>query len=206
MKWSVLRFIWYRHAGERHAARPRTRRRATVAIMSSSRVVREQSPQPRLIIFPSRAKIGLVAVGALVFVAIGVALILVGEVPTVLAGTASVLFFGVAGAYALRRLAKPTPSVIVDATGVTDNGSAAAAGFLPWHEIVAIRRGSYLGQAMLQIEVADPQAVISRARPWSRPAMRANNRMVGTPVNIPQNVLPMTADQLVGELEAYRPR
>lgn len=59
---------------------------------------------------------------------------------------------------------------------------------------------------MLSITVTDPDAVISRASPWFRAAMRANSKMVGTPVNIPQNTLPMTADELSMELDAYRPR
>lgn len=89
-----------------------------------SRVIREQSPQPRLMIYPSRAKTALVLLAALVFVVLGAALIAVREAPRVLVGVVSVLFFGSVAVYSLNRLARPTPSVIVDATGVQDTTAA----------------------------------------------------------------------------------
>ncbi len=84
-----------------------------------------------IVIFPSRKKLVLMAVGAFVFIAIGVFIIRKPEtfwIVRVLGGYLGVAFFGICLGYAIFRLIKPKPSLVINDEGVFDNASAVGAG------------------------------------------------------------------------------
>jgi hypothetical protein len=171
---------------------------------SGKRVVRESTPQPRLLIYPSRVKLTLLLAGALLFVVAGAFMVRSGGPALTVLGVISVAFFGSALPYFAYRLIKPTPSVIVDQTGIQDHASLACAGFIPWHDVRRYRRRLVGTQPMLAITVTDPAALLARVSPPRRLLMKANQRIVGTPVNIPQVGLPIKIDELGKELDAFR--
>lgn len=167
----------------------------------------------RFAVYPSRVRTALVTLGGLGFVALGVVLCLIGlhtqdprSVPALITGVVSIPFFGLAAAFGLIRLISPQPAVVLDNTGLHDRASLTAAGFLPWREIdnvVCLCLGT---QRMLSIGLTDPDAVLARATPLPRLAMRANMRLHGSPVAIPQIILPITVTQLKSEINATRSR
>lgn len=106
----------------------------------SKRVVRESTPQPRLLIYPSRVKLSLLLAGALLFVVAGAFMVRSGGPAMMVLGVITVAFFGSALPHFAYRLMKPRPSVIVDQTGVHDHASVACAGFIPWQEVRRYRR------------------------------------------------------------------
>jgi hypothetical protein len=171
---------------------------------SSKRLVREATPQPRLLIYPSRIKLILLLTGALPFVVAGIFLIRSGGTAITVLGVVTVAFFGSASAYFAHRLIRPRPSVIVDQAGIHDHASVACAGFIPWREVRRYRTGLVGTQPMLAITVSDPGALLARVSPPRRMLMKPNHRMVGTPVNIPQVGLPIKIDELGKELDAFR--
>jgi hypothetical protein len=171
---------------------------------SSKRLVREATPQPRVLIYPSRGKLILLLAGALLFVVAGIFMIRSGGTALTVLGVVAVAFFGSALPYFAYRLMRPRPSVIVDQSGIHDHASVACAGFIPWHEVRRYRTRLVGTQPMLAITVTDPGALLARVSPPRRLLMKANHRMVGTPVNIPQVGLPIKIDQLGRELDAFR--
>lgn len=113
---------------------------------------------------------------------------------------ASVAFFGACGAYALFRIARPTPAVVINSQGIVDNASAVSVGFIRWDEIDELREYRFQNQVFLGIVPRDLDAILARQPAWKRSAIRANLRLGAAPVNIPQGVLPMTVTDLLREI------
>lgn len=173
---------------------------------SGGRVRREAHPQRRLVIYPTRVRATVLCVVALLVVGGGAALLALGEIMLQVLGAAVVAFFGYAALYFAYRIARPAPSLTVDAFGIHDNASAVGVGFVPWQEIKDCCRLDFRGQPMLAVIVDDPDAVIARAKPFRRAVLRVNTKMMGTPVNVPGAGLPFSVDELTREISAYRPQ
>ena len=68
---------------------------------------------------------------------------------------------------------------------MTDNGSALAAGFIPWEEITSAAIITLQGKRFLGIFLHNNAAVLARQPLLKRKTMETNLKMVGTPVTIP---------------------
>jgi hypothetical protein len=161
------------------------------------------APDRRVVFYPSRPKQILMTVGAVVFVLLGVWLVTLGEVFVVVAGVASILFFGMCGVLLARMLLDPRPALVLDRDGLHDRASALAAGLIRWPEISRAATFTYRGQRMLGIDVHDPAALLARVTPVKRYVMRTNVRLVGPLVSIPQNVLPVDVDRVCAEMRTF---
>ncbi|MBI5760143.1 MAG: hypothetical protein HZA46_16625 [Planctomycetales bacterium] len=161
---------------------------------------------PPLVIYPSRWKATLVVLGAAIFVAIGVAMIVVPDDPGLARwflrrlGLVSVLFFGACGAYALFRLVVPRPALVADADGLVDNASAVGVGRLRWDEIECLWPYEFSGQNFLGIMPVNLEDVLARLPGWKNALIRANLSFACAPINIPQVMLPVRLDDVVTEL------
>lgn len=152
----------------------------------------------------SRLKLLALALGAAVFVIGGAWLIwLLGAFgPYVLEiGLAAIVFFGACGAYALYRIARSTPAVVINRRGILDNASAIGVGFLAWDDIAALREYRFSSQVFLGIVPKNLDALLARQPRWKRAAIRANLGLGADPVNIPQVVLPISVSELLREIE-----
>lgn len=174
--------------------------------MPSERIVRVAGPDPSLTVYPQRGKQVALGLGAVVFVVLGVVLLLSGGVVRPVVGVVTILVFGLFGALWVRQMASQRPALVVDTRGITDHASAIGAGFVPWGEIVGLGTWSSNGQTIVTVGVADPAAVLARVGPVARIPMRANVRLCGSPVTLPTNALPFTADELIREIAAFAPR
>jgi hypothetical protein len=166
-----------------------------------------------LVVPTSRASLIHVAISSGTFVVGGACLVYVAErldlegVPQAarlivsLVGLTTIIFFGAGGAYALFRIKKPTPAVIVDQNGILDNASAVGVGFIAWGEIDELREYRFLKQVFLGIVPKNGEDLLRRLPAWKRVLIRAN-RLTGTPpINIPQSMLTMSVPQLMREME-----
>ena len=172
----------------------------------ADRVVHTNEPEPRLSVYPSRIKLGF-------FVAFGVALAGMGwlmmtgmaddVVGMVLGG-----FLFVVGAmlsvFFAKRLAAQAPVLEVDRHGIHDRASALRAGFIPWSEVMACVSYEMNNQVMLGILLFDTEAILANMSPLRRRLMRINGKL-GTEVNIPQGMLPVTVDELLPRILEFKP-
>ncbi|SFE15876.1 hypothetical protein SAMN04487819_108251 [Actinopolyspora alba] len=163
----------------------------------------------RLAIYPNRIRLGLVILGALVFVLFGVfmcyqAITAMSSAP--LAGVflalsaLAIVFFGGCLIYGAVRLAKPKPVVVLDNEGLYDHASFTGVGFVPWREISGAMADNDGTQRMLSVTLFDPSTVLDRTTGWRGFLVRSNARMMGTPVNISQNMVAMPISQLAAEI------
>jgi hypothetical protein len=115
-----------------------------------------------------------------------------------LVGGACAVLFGVASAV-LARPRSRTPLLVLDDSGLTDNASGAAAGFVPWAGVTGLVEQRVRGQRYLSVLVSDPAAVLIGVDDGPRAAMRANLALLGTPVNIPLRPLAISVAELTAE-------
>jgi hypothetical protein len=111
-----------------------------------------------IVIYPSRKKLLLMVVGAAVFVGLGTFFLLSPDPEfrdwdVRAAAIASVVFCGLCLAYAIWRLARPSPALVIHPSGLFDNASALSAGFLRWDEISRVYVAKIKNQRFLAIAV-----------------------------------------------------
>lgn len=164
-------------------------------------------PDYRLTVYPSVGRLLLVALGALMFVVMGVYLCFGDRSgPAVLGGVLSILFFGVCLLYVLWRLIVRRPAVVLDNTGLYDNASGVSAGHLAWNEIsqIMVTFQDRYRRPTLSIQVTDPEALLARLPQVKRHVMQGNIKLNGAPVNIPQLLLPIKIHDLHREIQEVR--
>lgn len=156
-----------------------------------------------VIIYPSRFRLVALVLAGLGMTAMSVLLAFVDlslilRMITVYIG---IPFFSFATLYALYRLLAPRPSVVLTAEGIVDNASATAVGLIHWYEIDQVAIHAVAGQRMLGITVRDLPALLERIDPLKRSAVQTNLRLGFPPVSIPQNMLAMPLEELLGLME-----
>ena len=165
-----------------------------------------------LVVPPNRARFWRLGVSSLVFAAFGVWLVVrallvedraFGAWSAVVAGigVASIVFFGLCGAWFFVRLASPTPLLVIDDRGLVDSASAVGVGFVAWSEIEELRQYRFGRQTFLGVVPRDHAAILQRQRLWKRWIMRLNRRFGALPINVPASALPMPVSDLLEELQ-----
>jgi hypothetical protein len=155
----------------------------------------------------SKKKITLILIGAIVFVALGVWFVMEPDTfskgplrsPTVVSivGIVAIVFFGILGFYALRKLPDSKPGLILDETGLTDNSSAVAAGHILWTDIESLSVITIQKQSSIMLHVKDPQAYIDRQTGiFKKKMMQMNYKMYGSPIALNASGLTITFDEL----------
>jgi hypothetical protein len=119
------------------------------------------------------------------------------------AGLTAILFFGLCGLYGLKKMFDKRPGLVLNSSGVVDNASAAAAGFIPWSEILGAGVYEIQKQKMLIIAVRDPQKYVDRGSALKRTFNKANYKMSGSPVAISSVTLKIDFAELVSLFNQY---
>lgn len=165
-------------------------------------------PQP-VSIASSRSKTLLLLVGACAFVAAGYWLFsLDAEViearrtfnsPALVRGLgiASMVFGGLAIFGLVRKLLDPSPGLVLDERGLTDNSTASSVGFIPWSEISGFQVGTTQGQRILYVLVREPERYIASASPFKRALLKVGQKVGPSPFGITSNTLKIGFDELV---------
>jgi hypothetical protein len=157
----------------------------------------------------SKKKVGLLTLGGLLFVLLGLVMIFVlsdfrwslFDIIFKAIGLLGFAFGAVAVHIGLKKLLDKKPGLIIDEQGITDNSSGSSLGFIPWHEIVAIRRTTVMDIPMLLIELKHPNEFIDKAKGLIKTSLSYNHEMYGTPLAIAGNTLKCDFNTLTTLLE-----
>jgi hypothetical protein len=161
-------------------------------------------------IYPKKAKLLVMAIGALLFVILGFYLAQNREAmelslrTIIIACYVGIPFSGLCLVYAIYRLLIPKPAVIISDEGIFDNASAVGAGMLTWEEIAEIIRYDFRGQPMLGIIPVNEEVVLGRQPLLKRVMAKMNKGIAPAPFNIPQTMLPISLDELLSRIEERR--
>ena len=119
------------------------------------------------------------------------------------AGLAAILFFGLCGLYGLKKLFDKKPGLVLNSSGIVDNASGVAAGFIPWSEVTGASIYEIQKQKMLIVGVRSPQRYLDRGGALKRAFNKANSKMVGSPVAISAAALKIDFAELVALFNRY---
>lgn len=118
-------------------------------------------------------------------------------------GVVAVGFFGLCGLYGVKKLFDREPGLIFNESGIIDNASGVAAGFIPWSEVIGTGIFEVHNQKMLIIEVANPQKYVERGGALRRALNKANYKFSGSPVSISANALDIAFPELLSLFDRY---
>ena len=161
-------------------------------------------------IYPKKVKLFGLAMGALLFVILGFYLaqnrVAMGlSLRTIIiACYVGIPFSGLCLVYAIYRLLIPKPVVVINYEGIFDNASAVGAGMLKWEEIADVFAYDFMGQRMLGIIPVNEEVVLRRQSRLKRVMAKMNKGIAAAPFNIPQQVLPISVDELLCRVEERR--
>ena len=171
--------------------------------MSPAGTHAERSASEPVVVPISAWKMAKLALIALAFVALGIALLILpaeelrGRGP--LARVVGVLCIAMglgALAFVAVRASKGTPGLVIDDEGLIDHVGGIAVGRIPWSDVLAIGRTKVGSQRFLTIRVRDAERYRSRGGALQRLARSANEGATGTPIHISTNTLAMDHDEL----------
>lgn len=127
----------------------------------------------------------------------------------------SLAFFDIMGllglGFSLRRSLSSKPAICIYRDGIVDNVSlgGSGVGFIPWDEIEGSfvtktgRGAGIFSQRRVVVLVTHPSALIARQSAGRRWMLRSLMRMTLSPVNLPDALLPIKADELEKQIRAY---
>jgi hypothetical protein len=165
----------------------------------------------RIVIYPSRRKLGMQAVYCIVVIsAIVLALRLFALPPQVAIPLAAfAALAGVGGFFpVLIRLVWRWPALIATSDGIVDQASAYLTGFglISWHEIdgVYARRGNLRqGRYSELVLITDDQALLARQSPFKRPFLRVISQQMIGDVHISALLLSASPTDAAARITAY---
>jgi hypothetical protein len=164
----------------------------------------------------SKTKIVLLLLGAAAFVAVGIWMFSLDAAsiqsqrrfndPMYVRGLglASIVFFGIFGLLALKKLFDKKPGLVFNNSGIVDNTSSTSPGFVPWSEVVGAEVFEIQKQKMLIVMVRNPQEYMARGSLLRRTLNKANYKMVGSPISISSTALGINFSELVSLFDQYQ--
>jgi len=140
-----------------------------------------------------------------IFVVAGCFMIAKGSFQITIFGLLIVVVFG----FCLLRLSfllfARKSSLVISESGIFDNGSAIAAGFIPWAEIEGIYVPPFSSEAFMRIFVRDIENILARLSSWKVRIMRLNSSLTGSYINVPVGVLRINREELIALMRAKNP-
>lgn len=160
----------------------------------------------------SKVKMVLLLIGALLFVALGLILIIyepesinqsnryawiMNPFPRFLMGFVCVTFFGFAAITMFFRLFNKKTGLIINERGIYDNSSATALGFILWEDVKEVKMVTVNQSKFILVIVQNPAHYLTKTTNWIKMrGLKINFKYYNTPICISANSLQITADQL----------
>ena len=115
----------------------------------------------------------------------------------------AIVFFGLCGIFAVKKLFDKKPGLVLNSAGIIDNTSAFSAGFIPWNQILGAEEYTIHNQKMLVIKVVDPEIYIARGGPLRRTMNKLATKMRGSPIALTASTLKIDFPELLSTFERY---
>ena len=119
-------------------------------------------------------------------------------------GIVAIVVFGALALFFFKKLFDKKPGLVLNNSGIVDNASAVAAGFIPWSEITGYDIFEMPQQKMLIIMVRDPQKYVERGNAVQQKLNQANFKMCGSPISISANALKINFAELIALFDEYQ--
>ncbi|WP_298346985.1 STM3941 family protein [uncultured Algibacter sp.] len=154
----------------------------------------------------SKTKIILLMIGALAFVIGGAwgiidperfASIRYPKNTVFISGIAGVLFFGLCFIFIAKKVFSGKAGLTINDDGIIDNSNATSVGLIEWEDITGIKSWGTGSAKVIVVLTSEPEKYIERSKNIiSKKAMKANNRIYGSPLSIISNSLKINFSEL----------
>lgn len=122
---------------------------------------------------------------------------------------AAILFFGFTFFFYLFRIFSRKPSIILNDEGIMDNSTFGSTGLIKWEDIKEVKiydfevKNQYgeCKQKFLGIVPKDFNKLIESKKWVKNKFLRLNQNYVGAPINIPQNIIKISLEDLEKEIK-----
>ena len=112
-------------------------------------------------------------------------------------GIVAVIFFGICGIFAFKKLFDKKNGLVINDNGITDNSSGTSVGLIKWNDIIGIGIAQVHSQKFIMLEVSNPEYYIDlKKNKIGKMAMRANYDKFGSPISISANSLKTNFEEL----------
>jgi hypothetical protein len=111
-------------------------------------------------------------------------------------GAASILFFGVALYYSIKKYFDKKPGLIFSHRGIVDNSNGTSIGLIEWNDITGIKVVEVWKNKSILFQTNAPEKYIAKAGKHQAYLMQANMKTYGTPLCITPQTLKIDFDQL----------
>jgi hypothetical protein len=118
-------------------------------------------------------------------------------------GILSTIFIAVCGVFSLKKLFDNSPGLKLSYDGFTDNSTFVSVGFVPWSEVVEIRKLGVQMAKFVSIQTKDPGRYINRGNFIQRMTNRINLMIYKSPINVSSVFLKIKYDDLLELMEQY---
>jgi hypothetical protein len=134
-----------------------------------------------------------------------------GEVVKQTVAVAGVLFSGVCLVFGVVKLIWRQPALIINSAGILDNSSALGKYAVLWDEIEdgyisTMQTSLFSKQRVLSIRLKRTEEFIHRQPAIRACLMKANVGLLGAPVNISTNTLPVSLEELISLIQQKYPK
>ena len=107
--------------------------------------------------------------------------------------------------YLSYRLLRPKPAVVINREGIFDNASLLGAGLIRWEEIKSVFTYEVMNHSVLGIIPVDLETIVARQSGIKRFFFRMGKGLDSrAPFVIPGSILPMSAEELLTKIHAYK--
>lgn len=135
-----------------------------------------------------RSKVGKLLFISLVMVLIGIVIIYEGAESRnyffLIIGFINLALFSLGLVFSVSKLIKSEPALLVNQEGIVDKSSYAGAGAVTWNEIKNISFYQSKKEKVINIELHDPESLVSRQPSWKQKLMRLNKGLAGTTIHL----------------------
>ena len=169
-------------------------------------MIRNSVPLPPTVYPVAKGRVWAMLAGSLVFVALGIAFLVVhSTLKMTVAGAVAVPFFGLCSVIIVQRLLRDRPELVLDEAGVEH----VRLGRFGWHEIAAVRireqRVRNTSQLFIELVLHDPDAYLARAPRLVRSTASMNARLGFGPANMATNTLPVPPEAVLEAMRRHCP-
>lgn len=157
-----------------------------------------------VLVMASSKKMLLVFIASLLIVLISAWIVSIQKMNGLWASVAIVTgaVFFISMVYALFRLVKPKPAVIVNRDGFLDQStSTSCKTFIQWTEVKEVFIYEYMGYPYLGVRLKDTDQYLKQLASWKRSMTQANLNLVHCPISIPQSAINVYVEQLYSMMQ-----
>jgi hypothetical protein len=154
-----------------------------------------------------RTKTALIFLGALAFVFLGIAIIILppknaGDRPgSIVSGGLAVCFFGMCAVAAARRLLDRRPALVLTPDRLINSSSVAQIAEVPWSEVSGAEIIQFGRHRFLALWLKNAEAMLGKEKAPVRLIQGANKSLVGSPVVIAGSIIGISLEDLLHEVK-----